>query len=231
MADIISTDFLIIGGGVIGISIARELKSHFSDATVTLLEKEPACGLHASGRNSGVIHAGFYYSADSLKAKLTRRGNAALTRYCEARKIPLNRCGKLVVAKDGTDLPQLDELLRRGAANRVQLESLTEREARKIEPRVKTHERAIFSPTTSSANPQRVIEAMTQDAITDGVSIHTAAPYLRIEKEHVITPRASFSAGHVINAAGLYADKVALDFGFSQNYRILPFKGLYLHSQ
>jgi len=72
---------------------------------------------------------------------------------------------------------------------------------------------------------------MTQDAITDGVSIHTAAPYLRIEKEHVVTPRASFSAGHVINAAGLYADKVALDFGFSQNYRILPFKGLYLHSR
>lgn len=231
MADIISTDFLVIGGGVIGISIARRLKSHFSDATLTLLEKEPACGLHASGRNSGVIHAGFYYSADSLKAKLTRRGNEAMTGYCEARKIPLNRCGKLVVAKDEADLPQLDELLRRGAANGVPLESLTEREAREIEPRVKTYERAIFSPTTSSANPQSVIEAMIQDATAEGISIHTAAPYLRVENGRVITPRASFAAGHVVNAAGLYADKVAIDFGFSQDYRILPFKGLYLHSQ
>src|ERR1700722_17725009 len=101
-------DFLVIGGGVIGISIARELKRRHSDASVCVLEKENACGLHASGRNSGVIHAGFYYSADSLKAKLARAGNVALTAYCEARKIPLNKCGKLVVARDREDLPQLD---------------------------------------------------------------------------------------------------------------------------
>jgi L-2-hydroxyglutarate oxidase LhgO len=96
-----STDFLILGGGIIGLSIARELKHRFADAEITLLEKEAACGLHASGRNSGVIHAGFYYSANSLKAKLTRAGNQAMTAYCEAKKIPLNRCGKLVVALSG----------------------------------------------------------------------------------------------------------------------------------
>jgi L-2-hydroxyglutarate oxidase LhgO len=90
-----STDFLILGGGIIGICVARELKRRFPDTDVTLLEKEVACGLHASGRNSGVIHAGFYYSANSLKAKLTRAGNQAMTAYCEAKKIPLNRCGKL----------------------------------------------------------------------------------------------------------------------------------------
>src|SRR5215831_9781819 len=123
-------DFLVIGGGVVGLSIARELKSRFSDSRVTLIEKEAECGLHASGRNSGVIHAGFYYSADSLKAKLTRSGNQAMIAYCEAKKIPLNRCGKLVVAKDENDLPQLDELLRRGAANGVPLEEVTEEEAR-----------------------------------------------------------------------------------------------------
>src|SRR5207244_7604243 len=125
-----TSDFLVIGGGVVGISIAREIKSRFRDASVTLIEKEPACGAHASGRNSGVIHAGFYYSADSLKAKLTRAGNRAMTAYCEARKIPLNKCGKLVVARNEGDLPQLDELLRRGAANNVPLESITEEEAR-----------------------------------------------------------------------------------------------------
>jgi len=225
-----STDFLILGGGIIGLSIARELKHRFADAEITLLEKEAACGLHASGRNSGVIHAGFYYSANSLKAKLTRAGNQAMTAYCETKKIPLNRCGKLVVAKDQDDLPQLDELLRRGQANGVPLESLTEEEARKIEPRVKTHQRAIFSPTTTSADPQRVIEEMTRDAKQEGITIRTGAPYLRTEKGLVMTPQGSFTANHVVNAAGLYADKIAIDFGFSERYRILPFKGLYLYS-
>jgi len=225
-----STDFLVLGGGIIGLSIARELKHRFRDMTVTLLEKEAACGLHASGRNSGVIHAGFYYPDDSLKAKLTRAGNQAMISYCDAKKIPLNRCGKLVVAHEEGDLLQLDELLRRGAANRVPLENLSEEEARAIEPRVKTYQRAIFSPTTSSANPRRFIESMQQDAIADGVTILTGAPYVRRDKDVVVTPQGRFVAGHVVNAAGLYADKIALDFGFSERYRILPFKGLYLHS-
>src|SRR5881394_3860140 len=129
-----STDFLVLGGGIIGLSVARELKHRFPSADVTLLEKEAALGRHASGRNSGIIHAGFYYSADSLKAKLTRAGNQAMTNYCEAKKIPINRCGKLVVAQNEADLLQLDELLRRGRANRVPLEDLTDDDARRIEP-------------------------------------------------------------------------------------------------
>ena len=216
-----STDFLILGGGIIGICVARELKRRFPGADVTLLEKEVACGLHASGRNSGIIHAGFYYSADSLKAKLTRAGNQAMIDYCEAKKIPLNRCGKLVVAKDEKDLSQLNELLRRGVANGVRLENLTEQQAREIEPRVKTHQRAIFSPSTTSANPQRVIEEMTRDAITEGITIRTGVRYLQSKKDVVVTSQANFTAGHVVNAAGLYADKIALDFGFSESYRIL----------
>jgi L-2-hydroxyglutarate oxidase LhgO len=225
-----STDFLILGGGIIGICVARELKRRFPDADVTLLEKEIACGLHASGRNSGIIHAGFYYSADSLKAKLTRAGNQAMIDYCEVKQIPLNRCGKLVVAKDEDDLPRLDELLRRGVVNGVPLENVTETEAREIEPRVKTHQRAIFSPSTASANPQRVIKEMIEDAKKEGVTIRTGVRYLRFRNGVVVTSQASFTAGHVVNAAGLYADKIALDFGFSERYRILPFKGLYLYS-
>jgi L-2-hydroxyglutarate oxidase LhgO len=225
-----STDFLIIGGGIIGLSIAREIKDRFSDTKVMLLEKETSLGLHASGRNSGVIHAGFYYSADSLKAKLTRAGNQAMTAYCDAKKIPVNRCGKLVVAQDENDLPQLAELLRRGEANRVPLDSLNEAEVRKIEPRAKTFERAIFSPTTSSADPRQVLGAMHADAVAAGIEILTNAPYLRRKNAFVETTQGRITAGHVVNAAGLYADKVALDFGFSESYRILPFKGLYLHS-
>lgn len=225
-----TSDFLIIGGGIIGVSIARELKRRRPEASVHLIEKEPECGLHASGRNSGVIHAGFYYSADSLKAKFTRAGNLALTAYCETKGIPLNRCGKLVVARNAAELPQLDELLRRGAANGVPLESITADEARKIEPRAKTHERAIFSPSTSSASPQQVIAAMREDAVAEGVKIFTGAGYLGRRGNTITTPAGDFETGHLVNAAGLYADRIALDFGFSQDYRILPFKGIYLYS-
>jgi len=226
----LTSDFLIIGGGIIGLSVAREIKSRFIEATVTVLEKEIALGLHASGRNSGVIHAGFYYSADSLKAKLTRAGNQAMIAYCESKAIPINRCGKLVVATQESDLAQLDELLRRGEANQVPLESVTEDEAREIEPRAKTLQRAIFSPTTASADPRRVIEAMQKDAVAEGIQILTGAAYLHGQNDSVETARGKMTAGHIVNAAGLYADKVALDFGFSEKYRILPFKGLYLYS-
>src|ERR1051326_1850652 len=168
----IKADFLVIGGGVVGLSIARELKRRFSDTSVTLVEKESECGLHASGRNSGVIHAGFYYTADSLKAKFTRDGNQMLLQYCAEKKIPVNKCGKLVVARDETELPQLDELLRRGKANGVVLQSITDAEARAIEPRVKAFQRAIFSPSTATADPNQVLSSMKLDALAEGITIH-----------------------------------------------------------
>ena len=84
----VTTDFLVIGGGIIGMNVARQLKRQFSDATVTVIEKESYCGTHASGRNSGVLHAGFYYSPESLKAKFTRLGNKLLSEYCKSKQIP-----------------------------------------------------------------------------------------------------------------------------------------------
>ena len=223
-------DFLVIGGGVIGLSIARELRRRQPTARVTLIEKEPVCGAHGSGRNSGVLHAGFYYTPDSLKAKFTRLGNERLTAYCEQKSIALNRCGKLVVAKDAADLPSLDELLRRGRANGIALDELTEAEARKIEPRVKTHERALFSPRTSTVNPLSVVKAMQEDAQREGVIIGLGNGYLERHARGVRTNEGLMEAGYVVNAAGLYADRIALDYGFSKKYRILPFKGLYLYS-
>jgi (S)-2-hydroxyglutarate dehydrogenase len=226
----LTTDFLVIGGGIIGINVARQLKWKFSDATVTVIEKETSCGTHASGRNSGVLHAGFYYSPESLKAKFTRLGNKLLTEYCEAKHIPMNRCGKLVVAKDVSEHAALDELLRRGKANEIELQSITEEEAKYIEPRVKTCQRALFSPTTSTVNPVNVLEAMTKDAIEEGIQLRCGVQYLNKTPGGIGTSAGTFKVGFVINAAGLYADKIAKDFGFSQDYQILPFKGLYLYS-
>jgi L-2-hydroxyglutarate oxidase LhgO len=223
-------DFLVIGGGVIGLSLARELRRRRTDARVLLIEKEPSCGAHASGRNSGVLHAGFYYSPDSLKAKFTRLGNERLTAYCEEKRIPLNKCGKLVVAKDAADLPSLDELFRRGQLNGIELQALTESEAKSIEPRVKTYQRALFSPRTSTVSPLHVVNAMQQDALHEGIQIQCGTAYRRRNSGKVVTNQGSIEAGYVVNAAGLYADKIAMDYGFSEKYRILPFKGLYLYS-
>ena len=225
-----TTDFLVIGGGIIGVSIARELRRRHPDAAVALLEKEPACGRHASGRNSGVLHAGFYYTADSLKARFTREGNAALRAYCEDRGLPLNRCGKLVVAKSAADHPQMDELLRRGAANGVALESISEAEAKRIEPRVKTCERAIWSPNTATADPVAVLAAMRDDAEREGVRFAIGTAFRRRRGNEIETSQGRWSAGYVVNCAGLHADRIARQFGFSQHYTILPFKGLYLYS-
>ena len=223
-------DFLIIGGGVIGVSIARELRRRYADCSVLLIEKEPDVGLHASGRNSGVLHAGFYYTADSLKARFCREGNLALRTFCEEHRLKVNACGKLVVARCESELPMLDELKRRADANGVALESISAEQASAIEPRVKTHERALYSPTTATVDPVEVMGALRAAAERAGVTIYTGIAYHGREGSAVLTQQGPIHAGTVINAAGLYADRIARDFGFSQDYRILPFKGLYLYS-
>ncbi len=224
------SDFLVIGGGIIGISIARELKRRFTDSKVTLIEKEESFARHASGRNSGVLHAGFYYTADSLKARFTREGNQQLTGYCEEHKLPINRCGKLVVAKSEEEHAVLNELLERGRRNSVPLQQVTAQEVKAIEPRALTYERAIFSPTTSSVDPVAVVQSMEREAKNEGVDVHYGVRYLRRNKLDIVTTSGTFHPGYVVNAAGLYADHIARGFGFSEQYRILPFKGLYLYS-
>lgn len=224
-------DFLIIGGGIVGISVAHELKRRHRGAKVLVLEKESGHGQHGSTRNSGVLHAGFYYSPDSLKARMTRSGNVEMTEYCRSRKIPVLACGKLVAARNAGDLPAMDTLLARGKQNGVPLEPITEREAQEIEPRVKTFERAIFSPSTSSVEPASVMAAMYSDAVNEGVSFAFGERVIGPERGAVRTTQGRYSAGYVINSAGLYADKIAMGFGFSEHYRILPFKGIYLYSK
>ncbi len=225
-------DFLVIGGGIIGISIARELKRRHPHSKVLLLEKEVRCGYHASGRNSGVLHAGFYYTSDSLKARFTRQGNQQLTEYCQAKNLKINKCGKLIVAKNETEVEGLNELLRRGDKNGVELHAISEAEALDIEPRVKTCGKALFSPTTSTVDPAEVLSSLYKDAKNEGVEIKMGEKYIgRVNNNILKTQTGNYEAGYIINTAGLYADTIGKDFGFSKNYSILPFKGLYLYSE
>jgi L-2-hydroxyglutarate oxidase len=213
-------DVLVVGGGILGLAAAREAKKRRPKARVVLLEKESAPGLHASGRNSGVLHAGFYYSPDGLKARLCREGNAALSAWCRERKLPFARRGKLVVASSPEDLPRLDELLRRGKANGVRLEKLDAMAARELEPRAKVFEAALWSPDTAVVDPGAVVASLAEDAKAQGVELRLGEPWAE----------GAWDAGAVINAAGLQADRVAAGYGFGGGYRLVPFRGLYLYS-
>jgi L-2-hydroxyglutarate oxidase LhgO len=161
---------------------------------------------------------------------MTRRGNQLLTEYCRDREIPINQCGKLVVTRNEQDCSVLEELLRRGRRNGVPLQEVSEQEAREIEPRVRTFQRAIFSPTTASVDPENVMQAMEADARAEGIDIHNGVRFLRKRNGAIYTTNGQYQAGYVINAAGLYADAIAREYGYSETYRILPFKGLYLYS-
>ncbi len=227
-------DVLVVGAGIIGLTIAREIKLRWPDRSIMVLEKEADVALHASGRNSGVLHAGFYYEPSSLKAKLTSTGNLQMHQFCEERGIKVNRCGKLVVTTSPDELASLAKLYERGIANGVTLHVVTEREAREIEPRVHTIERAIYSPNTSSVDPVLVTRKVAEECENLGILLLTREAFIEGEEQQssvrVTTSLGVVIAGALINAAGLYADKVAHIFGVGAGLQLQPFKGLYLYA-
>ncbi|MBI5492619.1 MAG: L-2-hydroxyglutarate oxidase [Deltaproteobacteria bacterium] len=222
------TDFLIVGGGIMGLTIARELSLRRPGLKISLLEKEERLSSHASGRNSGVIHAGFYYTPDSLKARLTAEGNRLLTEYCVSNGLKINRCGKVVVAKDEAELKMLHELKRRGDANGVELSMIDEKELAEVEPNASTHRRALFSPATSTIDPVEV-SGHIAGSLKGKVEFLLNERFVRRGGEDFIeTDRRRISFAHLVNTAGLYADKVAHQFNAGKRYALIPFKGLYM---
>ena len=223
------TDYLIIGGGIMGMAVARELRARKPSASILILEKENDVAFHASGRNSGVLHAGFYYTADSLKAKFCREGNAAMRAYVAKNNLRMNDCGKVVVAQNEQELETLHEIYRRGQTNGVALKLIDEKELAVIEPNAKTTRQAIYSPSTAVVSPVEVCQSLRRELEGQGVRILTRTAYERRLGDGVIAAAGErFEYGTIINCAGLYADRIAREFGFCRNYTILPFKGVYL---
>jgi (S)-2-hydroxyglutarate dehydrogenase len=218
-------DFMVIGAGVIGVSIARELRRRHR-TTVVVIEKEPSAGQHASGRNSGVLHAGVYYKAGSLKARLCIEGNRRMREYCRMKGIPLNDNGKVIVARTVTELSGLRELHARSMANRVRVDLIDTQTLKDIEPCAKTMEHALYVRDTAVVNPQRVMEALVADAVQEGVEFRFDCAWRAPEGQGVAnTSQGRMAYGHVVNCAGLYADKIAHQFDVGRQYRILPFRG------
>ncbi|MBA2938469.1 L-2-hydroxyglutarate oxidase [Paenibacillus sp. CGMCC 1.16610] len=221
-------NYIIIGAGIIGLTIARELKKREPEVSICILEKESDVAAHASGRNSGVLHAGFYYSANSLKAKFTKEGNQAMRAYCKLNGLQLNECGKLVVAKDETELAGLEELKLRADINGVQLIWMNEQEIASIDPNAKTYRKALYSPTTASVDPVEVCRTLKRENVENGVEFHFLTKYRKHRGDLLFTSSGTFKFNYLINCAGLYADSIAHDFGFGGKYTIIPFKGIYL---
>lgn len=224
------TDFLIVGGGVIGLAVARELAARCPGAGIVILEKENEPALHASGRNSGVLHAGFYYSADSLKARFTRDGNRALTEYCLQHGLPINRCGKVVVASSAEELAGIHELKRRGDSNGVELTLIDEKQLHDLEPNALTLEQALFAPATAAVDPRRVCAHLAGN-LPRTAQILTGCRFGGLDRGLAVTDRGRIRFRHLFNCAGLYADRVAHCFGVGRRYTMLPFKGIYLRHQ
>lgn len=221
-------DDVIVGGGVMGLALARELSLRKPGARILILEKENQLASHASGRNSGVLHAGFYYAADSLKARLTREGNKLLTDYCHRAGLPIQNSGKVVVTTDASQLSTLGELFRRGQTNGVSLSLLDEKELSDLEPNAQTVERALFSPSTSTIDPLRLLLHIASN-LPASVTLSLGEKFIgRLSPREIRTNRRVIRFGHLINAAGLYADVVAHQFDVGRNLTLLPFKGVYL---
>lgn len=223
-----TADLVVIGGGVVGLALADAWLARRPQDDVVVYEAENHVAAHASGRNSGVLHAGFYYAPDSLKAKLTRDGNRMLREFCAEAGVLIRECGKVVVTTSEDELPALMTLAERGRANGVELELVDEAGLAELEPLARTCGSALWSPTTAVANPVAVVEALAQRVRARGGRVVLGNRVTGAGPGWVMSRLdGRVSAGHVINAAGLYADTVARWFGFGEEYRMLPFKGLY----
>lgn len=222
-------DYVIIGAGIIGMAIAYALKQKFPAASIILVEKEPQLAAHGSGRNSGVLHAGFYYTADSLKARFCREGNAAWKAYVTKHRLKMNDCKKVVVATSEAEREGIQELKRRGDKNGVDVSIVDEHQLAEIDPNARTLGEALYSPTTATVDPVEICLHLGGELRALGVEILLSHPYEKKRGPRSIQAGGIvIDAGKIFNCAGLYADRIARDFGFCEDYTIIPFKGIHV---
>jgi L-2-hydroxyglutarate oxidase LhgO len=220
-------DFLVIGGGILGLSIGREIKLREPNSRVVLIEKEDKLGAHASGRNSGVLHAGFYYSPDSLKAKFCTEGNLELRKLIQRHSLPINECGKVVVAQSELDLVRLRALHDRGIDNGAKISLLPASDLANYEPLARTHTEFLWSPTTAVSDPQKVLQALASESRELGVEIWMRGKVNLLDDQTVKLSDEIFKPRYIINSAGTGAIELAHSVGVGTNYSQLPILGLY----
>ena len=227
----VTYDVVVVGAGIVGLASARELLRRRPGARLAVVEKEPRVGVHQTGHNSGVIHSGIYYAPGSLKARLCVSGARELYAYCEANGIPTERCGKVIVATDESELGRLEALRERGLANGVDgLEVIGPERLREIEPHC-AGIRALWSPGTGIVDFSQVARRYALDVREAGGEIHTGRELrgLRTLPDRVVleTSAGELEATRVVTCAGLHSDRVAALTGGASEPRIVPFRGDY----
>lgn len=224
-------DFVVIGGGIVGLATALKIKETNPDARLLLLEKETELAKHQTGNNSGVIHSGLYYKPGSLKATNCIRGYHLLIDFCRQHAIPFDLCGKIVVATDEHELPLLENLYQRGQQNGLQdLKKLSKEELKEYEPHVNGL-RGIFVPQTGIVDYKKVAEKYGEVLKQKGADVVLGEQVIGIQsapdRRMVNTQKQSYGAKVVVNCAGLYSDKVARMTVDTLNVKIIPFRGEY----
>ena len=223
-------DYVIIGAGIGGLSLARELKIQYPNARIAVIEKEARIGLHASGRNSGVLHAGIYYKPESLKAMCCLEGSRAMAAYCDEHQLPISRVGKIIVTTKPDEAPILETLQQRATQNGAKVRLITRAELKEIEPEAySATDHALFSPETSVVDPRAILAHIYESLIDQDVIFYFNQKNTSIDtnKKQLVLTSELLSYGHLFNTAGLYADDIAKRCGLQEQYTMIPFKGLY----
>ncbi len=224
-------DYLIIGGGIVGLSTAWQLQRQKPDASILLLEKEDDYAKHQTGRNSGVIHAGIYYTPGSLKARFCREGVDATIDFCRTHDIPVEQCGKLIVATNDAEHARMLDLYERAHENRLDVELLDAAELNDREPNV-VGKGAIFLKTTGIADYPAITKAMAREFRNLGGQTQLASEAAEIAETQdmvtvTLTDGAILESRYLIACGGLMADRLAMLQGLEIDFQIIPFRGEY----
>lgn len=223
-------DITIVGAGIIGLSVGMELVNRFKGMKILLLEKEETIAKHQTGRNSGVIHSGIYYKPGSLKAELAKKGNKQMKNFCEEHHVPYEACGKIIVATDESELPNLRSLFELGMENGLQVEEITKSGLKQEEPHLKGVA-GIRVPSTAIIDYSDVSKAFAETIEMNGGTIMCNTELLDMEKTDASvkldTSKGVFESRYVINCSGLHSDHVAKMSGIKTDMRIVPFRGEY----
>ena len=228
-----SYDRVVIGAGILGLAVARELLARHPDSRIAVVDKADRVAAHQTSHNSGVIHAGVYYAPGSLKARMCVRGAALMYEYCERRGVDVNRIGKLIIATDAGELPGLDELERRSRANGVPgIRRIGGPEIREIEPHA-IGVAALHSPNTGIVDFGTVCDRLAADVVQAGAELRLGWPVRDVlanaRQIRLIGPDGdAIEAAGAVFCAGLWADRLAVRAGASPDPRIVPFRGGYL---
>lgn len=222
-------DFLVAGAGIVGLTVAKELSERYPTAKIAILEKEKQIGLHASGRNSGVLHSGIYYPQDSLKSKVCSEGARRMSQFAQEHQIACQKTGKVIIATSEQELPTIDRLLKNAENNGIQAYRLNETEVKEIEPYANVYQYGIYTPDTASIDSKKVLQTLHDIITSRGVELYLDQEVKAgdCRAKTLSTPKEIFHYGYLFNCAGAGTDKVAKMLGFAKDYTLLPFKGIY----